>query len=95
MASAIAKASGKPVRLKRMNWLPLYLARPFWPMAKYLAEMRYLWSKPHHLDGARFKALLPDFRATPVETALASALQLQIDPDQAVARRAVRVDKAV
>jgi nucleoside-diphosphate-sugar epimerase len=93
LAAAIAGATGKPVHLKRMHWLPLYLARPFWPMAKHLIEMGYLWSKPHHLDGARLKTLLPDFAQTPVETALASALQVQIDPDQAVARRADRIDQ--
>jgi hypothetical protein len=56
-----------------MSWLPLHLARPVWPMARCLVEMRYLWDTPHRLDGARLRALLPEFGVTPPETALAAA----------------------
>ena len=70
----LSRVTGQPVRLKRMNWLPLHLARPFWKLARHLLEMRYLWNTPHSLDGARFMALLPGFTNTPVTTALASAL---------------------
>jgi len=73
MAEALGRATGREVRLKRMNWLPLRLAAPFWPMGRGLLEMRYLWSKPHHLDGAKFARLCPGFEATPVEEALRKA----------------------
>jgi nucleoside-diphosphate-sugar epimerase len=66
----VAEASGRPVRLSRMAWWPLRLARPFWRLAGGLLEMRYLWDMPHRLDGTRFAELVPDFPATPVEDAL-------------------------
>lgn len=85
LCELIEAATNRPVRLRQMSWLPLCLARPFWPMARHLIEMRYLWRKPHHLDDSRFTALLPGFRATPVEVALASALEHQINPDKPMA----------
>jgi hypothetical protein len=48
--------------------------QPVMPYVGGMFEMRYLWSKPHFLDGTEFDRLLPGFRHTPVEAALASAL---------------------
>ncbi len=70
----VAGASGRPVRLARFAWWPLYLARPFWRMAGGLIEMRYLWNMAHRLDGTRFAEQVPGFRATPVEEAIAEAV---------------------
>lgn len=69
-------------RLRRFNWLPVQILSPVWPMGRRLLEMRYLWSMPHRLDGSAFRALLPDFHATPVAEALARATSLDIDPDE-------------
>ncbi|KMW60137.1 Nucleoside epimerase [Candidatus Rhodobacter oscarellae] len=77
-----------PVRVTQMSWWPLVMASPFWPLARYLREMRYLWNKPHHLDAARFDALLPGFQHTPVQEAVARALEFQVNPDQMVAQPA-------
>lgn len=87
IAELIGRLGGSPVRLGQMSWLPLQLARPFWSMAPCLLEMRYLWDTAHRLDGCLFSSLLPEFRASSLEAALASALprqsvQRQIDPDQ-------------
>lgn len=92
MAVALDRLVSRPVRLRRMSWLPLLLARPFWPMARCLLEMRYLWNTPHWLDGTTFDRLLPAFKPTPFETALASAIpadlvQCEIHPDQTVPAR--------
>ncbi|MEL7461921.1 MAG: epimerase [Pseudomonadota bacterium] len=85
MAAAISTVVGREVRAKPMNWLPIHIARPFWPVAKGILEMRYIWSKPHHLDGTKFARLLPEFAPTPVEAALAAALAaVDIHPDQPV-----------
>lgn len=73
LAGGLAEATGRPVRLKRMSWLPLQLARPVWPMARCLLEMRYLWDTPHRLDGTRLAEWLPDVRPTPQAQALAAA----------------------
>ncbi len=90
ICAALDRITPRPLRLKPMSWLPLHLARPVWPMAGCLLEMRYLWDTPHWLDGSAFEHLLPDFRTTPPAQALAAAVgrgsvQRQIDPDHAVA----------
>jgi len=94
LGEALGRVLGRPVRLTRMNWLPLRLSRPFWPMARCLVEMGYLWSMPHRMDGRRFDALLPEFRSTPLDRALAAAVQSQVDPDHPVARPVAAVDGA-
>jgi len=85
LAAACAAALHRPVVAKRMNWLPIHLARPFWKEAKYLLEMRYLWETPHQLDGSALDAMLPDRPRTALTTALAQALEHKIHPDQPVA----------
>lgn len=74
VATGLSRATGRDIRLKAMNWLPLQLAAPFWKMGRCLLEMRYLWNTPHQLSGDRFDTLLPEFRTTPIVTALASAV---------------------
>ena len=87
LADAVGRATGTTPRVKEMTWLPLRMAQPFWPMAKGLLEMRYLWNKPHRLDGARLAELVRGFTPTPLETALKTTLlKGDIDPDEAVAR---------
>jgi nucleoside-diphosphate-sugar epimerase len=70
----VGAAAGRPLRLARFAYWPLQLARPFWPLAGGLLEMRYLWTMPHRLDGTRFARQVPGFRETPVEDAIAAAL---------------------
>ena len=79
------------VSAKRMNWLPLYLVAPFWKMGRCLLEMKYLWDKPHRMDGAGFHRLVPDFKPTPVNEAVHRAASFQINPNEPVigARAAV------
>lgn len=89
MAGHLSAIMGREVAIKRMNWLTIKLLQPVWPMARCLVEMSYLWRTPHSLDEARIQDLLPDFRATPIEQALAAAIPPslvsdQINPDQAV-----------
>jgi len=93
MADGLARATGRDIAARPMSWWPLHLARPVWPLARHLLEMRYLWNKPHRLDGARLADLLPAFRATPLDTALASAIQRDVHPDEAVTRNALRRDQ--
>ena len=89
LRAGLERMTGNPVRLNRMSWLPLQLARPVWPMARSIIEMRYLWQTPHWLDGSLFHTLCPDFTVTPLDRALAAAIpadlvQRQVDPDQTV-----------
>ena len=82
LAALIAEVSGRSQTVTRMNWLPLFLAAPFWPMGRKLIEMRYLWSMPHRLDGARLAELLPEFRQTEPSAAIRKAIApFDIHPD--------------
>lgn len=87
----IAHATGRDVRLKRFNWLPLFALAPVWRMARHLVEMRYLWREAHRVDGTQFEALVPGFETTPLHAALARAVEHQVHPDEAVAGGAVAV----
>ncbi|RYH10610.1 epimerase [Tropicimonas sp. IMCC6043] len=87
MHAALERVAGRPLQVRRMGWLPLRAIAMFLPTWRGLVEMRYLWSKPHFLDGAAFRDVLPEFEPTPLETALASAIRHQVNPDETVARR--------
>ena len=84
MARIAGQATGREFRVKRMAWWPLVIAVPFWKMARHLIEMRYLWSLPHSLDGSKMEEILPEFRPTDPATALASALEFKVQPDNTV-----------
>ncbi|MEC7792894.1 MAG: epimerase [Pseudomonadota bacterium] len=75
LADAMGHVLDRPVRARRMSWLPLQLARPLMPMLKGVFEMRYLWGLPHHLEGGKLARLCPDFVPTPMDQALAQALE--------------------
>lgn len=92
MAAAIGTTLGRDIRPKSMNWWPIHLARPVWPLAKGILEMRYIWSKAHHLDGAKFARLVPGFSPTPLDAALTRALAaVDVHPDQPVTGGRVRL----
>lgn len=94
IAQHLGHLTGRPVRLRRMSWLPFRLARPFWPMGRCLLEMRYLWNTPHRLDGARFSALCPGFHATPPAEALSAAIAHISGPQPGGAARPFEADPA-
>jgi len=74
LAAACEAALGHSLTLKRMSWLPIHAARPFWPEAKHLLEMRYLWSRPHRVDGTALDRILPNRPQTPLTEALRNGL---------------------
>ena len=78
MARAIGRVTGREIAVKPFQWGMLRLVKPFMPMLAGVFEMRYLWSLPQRLDGARLAALVPDFEPTPVDEALKLSL-LRLD----------------
>lgn len=91
LCGLVAEATNRRQELRRMNWLPVQVARPFWPLARHLLEMRYLWSMSHALDGSRFQKLVPEFLETPVGEAVASAVRHKIRPDKPMTGPVIRV----
>ena len=91
MRQSIENVLGRPIKISKMNWLPLRVLAPFWKMAARLNEMRWLWNHPHQLDGTRLAELAPNLRATPVEEALSLALKLHIHPNQPVTAGTLRL----
>ena len=60
------------VRRGSLPWGALALAAPFWPMARELRELRYLWDEPLELDGGRLEAAVGPLPHTPLPEALAA-----------------------
>lgn len=84
LAEEIGDLLDRPIRAKPMAWWPVRLAGLVWPMGRALVEMRYLWSKPHHIDARRHAELCPELKQTPLRVALSRALDQDIYPDKAV-----------
>ncbi|MFS8180217.1 epimerase [Pseudovibrio denitrificans] len=74
MSKALSTVTGQTITIKSFNWWMIRLSKPFWPLAKHLLEMRYLWDVLHWMDTKRFDELLPDFQATPEHEALKHAI---------------------
>jgi nucleoside-diphosphate-sugar epimerase len=74
LMQGLESVSGQKLRLTGFPWWLISLASPVWEMARELREMRYLWSLPHELSGARFTQLLPQFKATPLPEVLSASL---------------------
>lgn len=77
LAQRLSRLSGRSLRVKTFPWWLFSVTGPVWELAREMAEMRYLYSTPHRLDDGLFKRLLPDFRATPLDDALAEILALR------------------
>jgi nucleoside-diphosphate-sugar epimerase len=77
LAQALTRLTGRTLRVKAFPWWLFSATAPVWELAREMKEMRYLYSTPHRLDDTLFNRLLPDFRATPLETALAEILALR------------------
>ena len=73
-----------------MPWGLIRLAGRVWPMGRELAEMAYLWERPHALDGRAMAQAFGPLPATPIDQALRQtqlALGFDHEPGGAAARR--------
>lgn len=77
MAEALASVTDHTVEVKPFQWGMMRLVKPFMPVLAGVFEMRYLWSLPQRLDGARLAEIAPDFAPTPLDEALREALAWQ------------------
>lgn len=74
MIAAIARAVGGEVRVRRFPWALLPLAAPFWPLAREIREMRYLWREPIRMDNEALVRFLGAEPHTPLDEAVRETL---------------------
>ena len=74
LVDALEAVVGRPLRVGRMPWPLVRLAAPLSPDMRGVLAMRYLWERPHAIDGAELERLLPDFRAVSARAGLREAL---------------------
>lgn len=90
LKAALETELGRALRISSFPWWALRLASPIWELAREMTEMRYLWDTPHTLSPARFNALLPDFRPSPLREVMLAGLPADVHPDQTVTAGAAR-----
>ncbi len=75
MAQAILRVAERPERkVDGFPWPLVVLASPAVPMFREILEMRYLWRRPLRLDNRKLVAFLGEEPHTPLDRAVARAL---------------------
>ena len=75
MVAAIRRVLGRPdLAVRRLPWALFRLLAPFWPFAREVTEIAYLWRHPVRLDNAALRALLGEEPHTPLDDAVAATL---------------------
>lgn len=72
---AIAKVVQNRLQVKRMGWWLVRGLAPFVPLCRELTEIAYLWNEPHRIDGDKLHAAIGDVPHTPLDAAVARAIQ--------------------
>lgn len=75
LITAVEDAIDQKLKVKTVPWGIISAVGIFSPLIREVVAMRYLWNKPHRLDGTAMDVLLPDFKPTPLRVALQQALQ--------------------
>jgi nucleoside-diphosphate-sugar epimerase len=75
---ALEEQIGRSLRVRPMAWWPLMALGTVVPLLRALVEMRYLWLRPHRLDGQKLQQFLgADLPQTPLAQVLRQALNLR------------------
>ena len=69
----LAEASGQALKRTQTPWELFKVLGWFVPMIREVNAMRYLWDKPHRVDGADFRARVPGLHITPKADAIKQA----------------------
>jgi len=67
-------ATGKPLKTAGMPWWLIKTGGLVVPMWRELAEMAYLWFRPHRLEDTRWQTMLDEAGSTPATAAVVKAL---------------------
>lgn len=82
LQTVVQSVSPKRVRLAAFPWWLMTVLAPFWELAREMREMRYLYSMPHSIGGAKLARLLPEFRPTHIDQVMLAGLPADVHPDQ-------------
>jgi nucleoside-diphosphate-sugar epimerase len=74
LVGAIARACGRGFKVSGMPWPLLRMLGIVVPIFRELAEVAYLWSTPHAIDGTKLAAAIGDLPHTPLDRAVTAAL---------------------
>ncbi len=89
--AALEAELGRPLARAAFPWWQLRLAAPFAAMPRALLAMRYLWQRPHRLDGTKLAALIGPVPHTPLATVVRQCVATLPQPAApATARPALR-----
>jgi len=73
--TALARARGRGLEIKRMSWWLIHALRPLVPISRELSEMAYLWQEPHRIDGSKLENAIGTVQRTPLDIAATRALR--------------------
>jgi nucleoside-diphosphate-sugar epimerase len=73
--SAIAKATGRKLKVAHINWLMMRTIGSLWKMGRELSEISYLWHVPHRIDGSKLTAAIGKVPHTPLDVAITRSLR--------------------
>jgi nucleoside-diphosphate-sugar epimerase len=74
LLAAISRACRRDFEIDFMPWRLLKLMGVVVPVFRELADVSYLWSTPHAIDGARLAEIIGDLPRTPLDQAIAASL---------------------
>ena len=71
LKAELEAAAGRPLKAARLSWPLVRAIGLVYPMYREIAEMAYLWCRPHRIDGSA----LAEIVGPPMRTASADALE--------------------
>ena len=74
LIDALQRVSGRTLQINGFPWPLVRISGLFVPLMRELVEMSYLWRTSHAISGGKLAACLPDFKATPLDVAIADAI---------------------
>ncbi len=73
--SAVARASGRALKVGHINWWMMRTIGSIWKMGRELSEIGYLWRVPHRIDGSKLASVIGEVPHTPLDVAVTRALR--------------------
>ena len=76
LVAVIEQVTGRAMKVKALPWSIIRILGTFMPQMREVAEMSYLWHRPHAINGIKMMTALRGFQATPIAAALREAIAI-------------------